>query len=207
MAVNAAPHAAPAPRPAGPYGALKRAADVAVAFVLLVGLSPLLALLALAIRLDSPGPAIFRQRRIGRGSREFSIAKFRTMKTGTPDLASHLIQGQTASRLTRLGGFLRRTSLDELPQLWNVLRGDMTLVGPRPALWNQDDLIALRRAHGVDALRPGVTGWAQVNGRDELPVSEKVRYDVEYLNRADAALDLEILLRTVVVLVTGRGTN
>ena len=194
-------------RPAGFYGAAKRAIDVAVSAATLVVLSPALALLAIAIRLDSPGPALFRQRRSGRGSREFVIYKFRTMKAGTPDLASHLIQQDAASRVTRLGAFLRRTSLDELPQLINVLRGDMSLVGPRPALWNQDDLIELRRREGVDALRPGVTGWAQVNGRDELPVPDKVRYDAYYLAHAAFALDLRIVFRTVVVLVTGRGVN
>jgi O-antigen biosynthesis protein WbqP len=198
------------PRPAAPSGlagALKRGGDVLVALIALVVLSPLLGILAIAIRLDSPGPALFRQRRVGRDSREFLIHKFRTMKSGTPDLPSHLMQAQAESRVTRIGRFLRRTSLDELPQLWNVLNGDMALVGPRPALWNQDDLIALRRESGVDALRPGVTGWAQVNGRDELPVPAKVRLDRFYLEQAGARLDAEILLRTIVVLFTGRGAN
>uniref|UniRef100_A0A832MJT7 Sugar transferase n=1 Tax=Eiseniibacteriota bacterium TaxID=2212470 RepID=A0A832MJT7_UNCEI len=196
-----------APAPAGAYGVVKRAVDAVVAAVLLILLAPLLALVAVAVRLDSPGPALFRQRRIGRGSAEFVILKFRTMKTGTPDLASHLLQSQAASRITRLGAFLRRTSLDELPQLWNVLCGDMALVGPRPALHNQDDLIELRREAGVDALRPGVTGWAQVNGRDELPVPDKVAYDRWYLERVGPLTDLVILLRTAIVLVTGRGVN
>jgi O-antigen biosynthesis protein WbqP len=196
------------PAPRGAYGAAKRAADAGVAAVLLVALSPVLLAVAAAIRLDSTGPALFRQRRIGRGSREFTIVKFRTMKTGTPDLASHLMQQHGASsRITRIGGFLRRSSLDELPQLWNVLRGDMALVGPRPALHNQDDLIHLRREAGVDALRPGVTGWAQVNGRDELPVPVKVEYDRWYLERVGPWTDAMILLRTVGVLFTGRGVN
>lgn len=195
------------PLPAGPYGGLKRGADVVVAAGLLVLLSPVMLAVAIAIRLDSNGPALFRQRRSGRGSGEFVIFKFRTMKAGTPDLASHLMQREAASRITRLGALLRRTSLDELPQLWNVLRGEMTLVGPRPALHNQDDLIALRRAAGVDALRPGVTGWAQVNGRDDLPIPRKVELDRWYLEHASPRLDLEILLRTVAVLVTGKGVS
>jgi len=196
-----------APAPAGAYAVLKRGLDLLIAAALLVLLAPVMLLVAIAIRLDSPGPALFRQRRIGRGSSEFVILKFRTMKAGTPDLASHLIQGSAASRITGIGGFLRRTSLDELPQLWNVLRGDMALIGPRPALYNQYDLIALRQAEGVDALRPGVTGWAQVNGRDELPIPEKVRLDREYLVRCGAALDIDVMARTVLVLFTGRGVN
>jgi O-antigen biosynthesis protein WbqP len=195
-----------ASRPAGAYGIVKRAVDVLVSGALLIAGSPLLALIAVTIRLDSPGPALFRQRRSGRGSREFVILKFRTMKTGTPDLASHLID-RGASHVTRVGGFLRRTSFDELPQLWNVLRGDMTLVGPRPALYNQDDLIAMRQAAGVDALRPGVTGWAQVNGRDEIPMAEKVRLDREYLERVGPGIDALVLMRTVLVLFTGKGVN
>ena len=195
------------PLPGGIYGGLKRGADVTVAAGLLVLLAPVLLAVAIAIRLDSPGPALFRQRRSGRGSGEFVIFKFRTMKAGTPDVPSHLMQHEAARRITRLGAFLRRTSLDELPQLWNVLRGDMTLVGPRPALHNQDDLIGLRRAAGVDALRPGVTGWAQVNGRDDLPIPRKVELDRWYLDHASPRLDLEILLRTVAVLITGKGVS
>lgn len=192
------------PLPGGLYGGLKRCGDAVAAGLGLVVLSPLMLVIAIAIKLDSPGPALFRQRRSGHRSREFRIAKFRTMQTGTPDLASHLI-GPGSSRVTRLGGVLRRTSLDELPQLWNVLRGDMALVGPRPALYNQDDLIALRQAAGVDALRPGVTGWAQVHGRDELDVEQKVQYDRWYLEHANPLLDLTILGRTVVTLFSSRG--
>jgi len=190
--------------PRGAYAAAKRAMDVLGALAGLILSSPLLLIVAVAIRIDSPGPALFRQRRIGRGSAPFVIMKFRTMKVGTPDLASHLM-GPGSSRLTRLGGFLRRSSLDELPQLWNVLRGDMTLVGPRPALHNQDDLIALRHEAGVDALRPGLTGWAQIHGRDELDVETKVKYDRWYLEHASFRLDLAILFRTVVILFSPRG--
>jgi len=191
-------------RPAGVYGAAKRAFDFAGALFGLAIAAPVMLVVAIAIRIDSPGPAIFRQRRSGRGSYEFVIHKFRTMKTGTPDLASHLM-GPGSSRVTRLGTFLRRSSLDELPQLWNVLTGDMSLVGPRPALHNQDDLIALRQARGVDALKPGLTGWAQIHGRDELSVEEKTRYDAWYLEHASFRLDLWILVRTVAILFSSRG--
>jgi O-antigen biosynthesis protein WbqP len=194
-------------RPAGAYGLAKWWLDRLSAAAGLIALSPVLLAIAIAVRLDSPGPALFRQRRSGQGSREFVIVKFRTMRAGTPDLATHLIGADAASRVTPLGAFLRRSSLDELPQLWNVLKGDMSLVGPRPALWNQDDLIAMRQARGIDALRPGVTGWAQVNGRDEVSMEEKVKADEEYLKRMSPALDLGILLRTVGVLFTGRGAR
>ena len=193
-----------APRPAGPGGAAKRAVDVFVAGALLVVLAPLLAVVALAVRLDSPGPALFRQRRVGRASREFTILKFRTMRVGTPDLASHLM-GPGSDRVTRVGRWLRRTSLDELPQLLNVLAGDMTLVGPRPALHNQHDLVALRQQAGVDALKPGVTGWAQIHGRDDLPLDRKVAYDRWYLEHVSFGLDLGIALRTPFALFSSRG--
>ena len=191
-------------KPGGLYGALKRAIDFTGALAGLAVLSPILLTTAILIRLDSEGPVLFRQRRSGRGSREFVIVKFRTMKVGTPDLASHLV-GPGSSRVTRIGGFLRRASIDELPQLWNVLKGDMSLVGPRPALHNQDDLIALRREAGVDALKPGITGWAQVHGRDELDVEQKVKHDRWYLEHASLGLDLAILVRTVVILFSPRG--
>ena len=190
--------------PRGLYGRIQRAGDMIGSGLGLLVLSPLLLVTAIAIRLDSAGPAIFCQRRVGRGSRIFVIFKFRTMLVGTPDLASHLM-GPGGSRLTRIGPFLRRTSIDEVPQLWNVLIGDMTLVGPRPALHNQDDLISLRREAGVDALRPGLTGWAQIHGRDELTVAQKVRHDLWYLEHASPALDLWILIRTVRTLFSFRG--
>jgi lipopolysaccharide/colanic/teichoic acid biosynthesis glycosyltransferase len=204
-ACHRAAHGRPVePRPRGAYGALKRAADLTAAAVLLLVLAPFLALVAIAIRLDSPGPALFRQRRSGRGSAEFSIFKFRTMHVGTPDLASHLV-GPGSPRVTRLGRRLRRTSVDELPQLLNVLRGEMSLVGPRPALHNQDDLIALRQGAGVDALRPGVTGWAQIHGRDDIPLDRKVAYDRWYLENVSLRTDLVILFRTAATLFSSRG--
>jgi O-antigen biosynthesis protein WbqP len=158
----------------------KRALDIVAALAGLVVLSPILAAIALAVRLETPGPAIHWSRRVGRGNRIFRMPKFRTMRTDTPDVATHLLD-DPGRWVTPLGRFLRRTSLDELPQLWSILAGDMSLVGPRPALFNQDDLVALRTEAGVERLRPGLTGWAQVNGRDELPIPEKVKLDREYL--------------------------
>jgi lipopolysaccharide/colanic/teichoic acid biosynthesis glycosyltransferase len=195
-----------APRPAGAGAWGKRALDLAIALPALVLAAPVMLAVAAAIRLDSPGPVLFRQRRIGRGSSEFVLLKFRSMAAGTPDLATHLVQPGMV-RVTRVGAFLRRTSLDELPQLWNILRGEMTLVGPRPALYNQHDLIELRRKSGVDALKPGLTGWAQINGRDEIPMEQKVALDRHYLDRVSAGFDLQILLRTAATLFTMRGVR
>ncbi len=192
------------PRPAGWYGVLKRAVDGAAAGAFLVLVSPFLLLIALTVRASSPGPILFRQRRVGRGSREFVIFKFRTMRPGTPDVASHLM-GAGSPQVTPFGRWLRRTSLDELPQLWNVVRGEMSLVGPRPALFNQDDLIALRQSLEIDALRPGVTGWAQTHGRDDIPLERKVQLDRYYLGRSSPWLDVAILLRTVGILFSSRG--
>jgi O-antigen biosynthesis protein WbqP len=202
---NAGREVVPVPR--GVYAPLKRSGDVLGAALLLILFGPLMLVLAALIRADSAGPALFRQRRIGRGSREFVIFKFRTMSAGTPDLASHLMVGQAASRITRIGRVLRRTSLDELPQLINILRGDMSFIGPRPALWNQFDLIAMRQEAGVDALKPGVTGWAQINGRDDIPMDLKVALDRHYLERCGPLMDVRVLLLTPVALLTGRGAN
>ena len=185
---------------------MKRTVDILGALAALIVLSPVFAAVAVAIRFDSPGPALHWSRRVGRGDRIFAMPKFRTMRMGAPDVATHLL-ADPALWVTPLGRFLRRTSLDELPQFWSVLLGDMSLVGPRPALFNQDDLIALRRQAGVDMLRPGLTGWAQINGRDELPIPEKVRLDAEYLARRSIAFDLKILLATVRSAVSGRNVT
>ena len=147
------------------------------------------------VRITSPGPALYWSNRVGRNNVIFKMLKFRTMRVGTPSVATHLLTDPD-EWLTPIGGFLRRTSLDELPQLWNILRNDMSFVGPRPALYNQDDLIALRQEKGVDQLMPGLTGWAQINGRDELPIPEKVKLDAEYLHRQSFWFDLKILWRT-----------
>jgi O-antigen biosynthesis protein WbqP len=185
---------------------VKRVFDIVAALAGLVLLSPLLAGLALAVRLGSPGPALHWSRRVGRRNRIFAMPKFRSMRVGTPDVATHLL-GDPEQWVTPLGRFMRRTSLDELPQLWSVLAGDMSVVGPRPALFNQDDLVALRTAAGVDALRPGLTGWAQVNGRDELPIPEKARLDREYLDRMSLAFDLKIIAATALAALSGRGVS
>ena len=185
---------------------MKRALDIAGGLAGLVLLSPLLLGVAVAVRLDSPGPALHWSRRVGRRNRIFAMPKFRTMRTGAPDVATHLLD-DPGQWVTPLGAMLRRTSLDELPQLWSVLKGDMSLVGPRPALFNQDDLVALRTEAGVDALRPGLTGWAQINGRDELPIPEKARLDREYLERMSLGFDLRILAATALSAFSGRGVT
>ena len=185
---------------------MKRAIDILGGLAGLVLLSPLLLGVGLAVRLDSPGPALHWSRRVGRRNRLFQMPKFRTMRIGTPDVATHLLS-EPDRWITPLGRFLRRTSLDELPQLWSVVKGDMSLVGPRPALFNQDDLVALRTAVGVDALRPGLTGWAQINGRDELPIPDKVKLDREYLERMSLGFDLRIIVGTVRAAFSGRGVS
>jgi O-antigen biosynthesis protein WbqP len=185
---------------------LKRALDIAGGLVGLVLLSPLFLGLAIAVRLGSPGPSLHWSRRVGRRNRIFAMPKFRTMRTGAPDVATHLLDDAN-EWVTPLGRFLRRSSLDELPQLWSVLKGDMSLVGPRPALFNQDDLVMLRTEAGVDALRPGLTGWAQINGRDELPIGEKARLDREYLERMSIAFDLRILAQTALSAFSGRDVS
>lgn len=185
---------------------VKRAFDIVVALAGLALGWPVLLALGVAVRLTSPGPAIHWSRRVGRHNREFAMPKFRSMRTDTPDVATHLLEDPD-HWVTPLGRVLRKFSLDELPQLWSVLVGDMSLVGPRPALFNQHDLIALRTRWGVERLRPGVTGWAQVNGRDELPIPEKVRLDREYLERQSFGFDLAIILATARAAVTARGVS
>ncbi|MFH1502389.1 MAG: sugar transferase [Candidatus Eisenbacteria bacterium] len=178
------------------YLAFKYLLDAAFSLFFLVVTSPLFLLLALLVRLDSPGRAIFEQRRIGVYSEEFMIVKFRTMDQLTPDLATDIMADQPRSYTTRMGRFLRRTSLDEMPNFWNILKGDMSIVGPRPALYNQTELIEMRRRLGVDVVRPGLTGWAQINGRDSVLLDEKVRLDEFYVRNCSFLLDLRILLRT-----------
>lgn len=184
----------------------KRAFDILAALGGLIVLSPILLALGVAVRLESKGPALHWSRRVGRFNAIFPMPKFRTMRVGAPDVATHLLADPQAW-ITPLGRVLRKTSLDELPQLWSVLVGHMSLVGPRPALFNQDDLVALRTAAGVDALRPGLTGWAQVNGRDELPVPDKARLDADYLARRSFWLDLKIIAMTTMSAFGGRGVR
>ena len=184
----------------------KRAFDILAALCGLIVLSPVLLALALAVRLESKGPALHWSRRVGRLNRIFPMPKFRTMRVGAPDVATHLLDDPQAW-ITPLGRGLRKTSLDELPQLWSVLVGHMSLVGPRPALFNQHDLVALRTAAGVDRLRPGLTGWAQVNGRDSLPVPDKAKLDADYLQRRSFGLDLKIIVMTALSAFGGRGVR
>jgi O-antigen biosynthesis protein WbqP len=183
---------------------VKRLFDLVLALCAVLILFLPVGLVALAVRLTSTEPVLFRTRRVGKNSRNFTMYKFRTMRIDTPQVATHLLR-EPDQFLTPIGKLLRRTSLDELPQLINVLTGEMSLVGPRPALFNQDDLIALRTAGGVDALIPGVTGWAQVNGRDELPIPEKVKLDEWYLKNRSTWLDLKILGMTVFKVIRKEG--
>jgi O-antigen biosynthesis protein WbqP len=185
---------------------LKRIFDLALALVAGLLLALPISILTLAVCLTSAGPALYWSDRIGRHNRIFRMPKFRTMRMDTPAVATHLLDNPN-QWLTPIGSFLRKTSLDELPQLWSILKGDMSFVGPRPALFNQDDLIALRTAHGVHALVPGLTGWAQVNGRDELPIEQKVQFDVEYLVRQSFGFDLYILWLTALKVVTKDGVS
>ncbi len=174
---------------------MKRLFDVLLAGVVAVLLLPLIVLVALAVKLTSSGPVLYWSDRIGKDNTIFKMPKFRSMKTGAPAVATHLLQNPD-QLLTPIGRFLRQSSLDELPQLWSILKGDMSFVGPRPALFNQDDLIQLRTEKGVHKLVPGLTGWAQVNGRDELPIPQKVDLDAEYLERQSFGFDLKILCLT-----------
>ena len=163
-------------------------------------------LVAIAVRLTSKGPALYWSDRVGRNNVIFKMPKFRSMRVGTPAVATHLL-ADAASQLTPIGSFLRKSSLDELPQLWSILAGDMSFVGPCPALFNQQDLIALRTAQGVHTLLPGLTGWAQVNGRDELPIPDKVTLDVAYLQRQSLWFDVRILWLTLVKVLRRDGVS
>lgn len=168
-----------------------------LALVAVIVLSPIFLLVALAIKLESKGPVLFKQERIGKDNINFQIYKFRSMYTETPNVPTHLLADPKAF-ITKVGNVLRKTSLDELPQLWNIVKGEMLFVGPRPALYNQYDLKEMRTATGVHTLVPGVTGWAQINGRDELELPEKVKFDTEYISRRSPLFDLKIMLLTVV---------
>lgn len=189
-----------------PFSKMKRLFDLVLALIAAVILAIPIIVVTLLVRLTSPGPAIYWSNRVGRNNHIFRMPKFRSMRVDTPAVATHLLSDPD-SWLTPIGGFLRKSSLDELPQLWSILTGDMSFVGPRPALFNQDDLIALRTEKGVDKLSPGLTGWAQVNGRDELPIPEKVAFDVEYLKRRSLAFDVRILFLTFAKVVRRDGIS
>lgn len=176
---------------------MKRLFDLLLAFMVATLLVLPFVLVALAVRLTSPGPVLYWSDRVGRNNILFRMPKFRSMRVGTPALATHLLR-DAHNYLTPIGSFLRKSSLDELPQLWSIFRGDMSFVGPRPALFNQHDLIELRVQYRVHMLVPGLTGWAQINGRDEIPIPEKVALDVEYLRRQSLLLDVKIIFLTAV---------
>jgi len=189
------------------YSVVKRGADFILSLIAIIILLPVLLLLALAIKMDSKGPVFFKQVRVGKGKRHFTIYKFRTMRTDTPkNVPTHLLENPDIY-ITKVGRFLRKTSLDELPQLINILKGDMSIIGPRPALWNQEDLIAERDRYGANDILPGLTGWAQINGRDELPIPEKARLDGEYASRMGLLFDLKILIKTIVSVVRAEGVK
>ena len=185
---------------------MKRLFDLLLAIAAALVLALPIALVALMVRLTSPGPALYWSDRVGRNNRIFKMPKFRSMRIGTPAVATHLLQDPKVY-LTPIGSFLRKSSLDELPQLWSISVGDMSFVGPRPALFNQDDLIALRTESGVHELVPGLTGWAQINGRDDLPIPEKVKLDVEYLRRQSFWFDIRILWLTFVRVIRRDGVS
>ena len=185
---------------------MKRAFDLIVAILLGLALAIPGVLLALLVRLTSQGPVFYWSDRVGRNNVIFKMPKFRSMRVDTPAVATHLLSNPDA-HLTPIGGFLRKCSLDELPQLWSILKGNMSFVGPRPALFNQDDLIALRTQCGVHKLVPGLTGWAQINGRDEISIPEKVALDAEYLRRQSLLLDGLILWRTFIKVIKRDGVS
>ena len=185
---------------------MKRIFDIFIASVAIFLLSPLMALIWIVIHLSSDGPALYWSDRVGRHQLIFKMPKFRTMLLETPPLATHLLENPELY-FTSIGSFLRKSSLDELPQLWSILKGDMSFVGPRPALFNQYDLINLRAEFGVDKLLPGLTGWAQINGRDEIPIPDKVEFDIEYLRRQSLFFDLKILWLTVLKVIRRDGIS
>lgn len=182
----------------------KRWFDFLLAVILATVLLLPILMVALIVRLTSRGPVLYWSDRVGRHNRIFRMPKFRSMRVDTPAVATHLL-GDAATYLTPVGSFLRKSSLDELPQLWSILKGDMSFVGPRPALFNQDDLISLRTQYGVHEILPGLTGWAQINGRDELPIPQKVQLDVEYLQRRSFWFDLQIMFLTVARVIRREG--
>ena len=187
------------------YKPIKRIIDLTLSIAGLVVLSPVLLVLAFAIKLDSPGPVLFKQKRVGINKTHFNIYKFRTMRTDTPkDTPTHLL-ADPDKYITKAGRLLRKASLDELPQIINILLGQMAIIGPRPALWNQYDLIEERDKYGANDIRPGLTGWAQINGRDELPIEVKSKYDGEYVRRMSFLFDLKCLVGTILVVIRRYG--
>jgi O-antigen biosynthesis protein WbqP len=185
---------------------MKRLIDLSLVLMALAILWPFLLIVVLSVRVTSPGPILYWSNRVGRKNTIFKMPKFRSMRVDTPEVATHLLQSPERW-LTPIGSFLRKYSLDELPQLWCILRGDMSFVGPRPALFNQNDLIALRTEKGLHELVPGLTGWAQVNGRDDLPIAQKVQFDMEYLKSRSLFFDVKILWMTALKVLARDGVS
>ena len=184
---------------------LKRILDVVLSFGGLIALSWLYVVLIIAIKIDDPGPAFFTQKRVGIGKTYFKLHKFRSMKMCTPhDTPTHLLENPE-QYITRVGKFLRKSSLDELPQIWDIFVGNMSIIGPRPALWNQDDLIAERDKYGANDVRPGLTGWAQINGRDELEIDVKAKFDGEYVEKMSFAFDVKCFFGTILSVLKSDG--
>lgn len=187
------------------YMKIKRLIDIVLSFIALIVLSPAFLILILAIRSDTRGPVLFKQKRIGLHKNHFNILKFRTMRIDTPkDTPTHLLENPN-QYITKMGIFLRKTSLDELPQIWNIFVGQMSIIGPRPALWNQFDLIAERDKYGANEVPPGLTGWAQINGRDELPIEVKAKLDGEYVEKISLWMDVKCFFGTIVSVVKSDG--
>lgn len=185
---------------------MKRIFDFIMSLLAIICLSPIIIIVSLIIKFTSEGPILFKQRRIGKDNKEFNIYKFRTMRVDTPNVATHLLENPE-QYITAIGKFMRKTSLDELPQLFNILKGEMSIVGPRPALYNQLDLRDMRTRVGVHKLVPGLTGWAQINGRDEIPLDLKVSLDKEYLDRKSFWLDIKIIFLTIVKVLKSDGVQ
>lgn len=189
------------------YGAVKRGGDLILSCISMFILAPLFLVLVVAVKLDSPGPVLFRQKRVGIHKKHFYIYKFRTMLQDAPSEVPTHLQKESEQQFTRLGRFLRKTSLDELPQIFNIIRGDMSVVGPRPALWNQEDLIAERDRYGANDVRPGLTGWAQINGRDELDIFQKAKLDGEYVQKMGLMMDLSCFFGTFLKVLRAEGVR
>ena len=185
---------------------MKRVFDFIISLIGVIVLSPIILIVTLVVKFTSPGPMLFKQRRIGKNNVEFEIYKFRTMRIDTPNVPTHLLENPE-QWITPVGKFLRKTSLDELPQLFNILKGEMSIVGPRPALYNQIDLKEMRTEAGVHKLVPGLTGWAQINGRDEIPLSLKVKLDKEYLMKKSFFFDIKIIFMTALSVIKSEGVQ
>ena len=187
------------------YLKFKRFIDIVLSLLGLIILFPVLLILSVAIKLDSKGPVLFKQKRVGKGKTHFNMLKFRTMRIDTPrDMPTHLLDNPD-QWITRVGKFLRKTSLDELPQIWNIFIGKMSIIGPRPALWNQEDLIAERDKYGANDMKPGLTGWAQINGRDELPIDVKADFDGQYVKNLSFTLDIKCFFLTIASVLKSDG--